>query len=84
MLDSLPTHVMSLFPIPANVVKQLNRLRRDILQKRNKEVGVQAGEMGGDIKKQRPGRVENQESEDPKLLLSNEMAMEIQRDKVSL
>lgn len=31
MLDSLPTYVMSLFPIPANVVKKLNRLRRDIL-----------------------------------------------------
>lgn len=38
VLDSLSTHVMSLFfPIPSNVAKKLDRLRRDILWKCNKE-----------------------------------------------
>lgn len=37
VLDSLPTYVMSLFPIPISVVKKLDRLRRDFLWFGNKE-----------------------------------------------
>jgi len=37
VLDSLPTYVMSLFPIPAKVVKKLDKLRRNFLWKSNKE-----------------------------------------------
>lgn len=40
VLDSLPTYVMSLFPIPACVIKRLNKLRRDFLWKGNKEEGA--------------------------------------------
>ncbi|WMV42288.1 hypothetical protein MTR67_035673 [Solanum verrucosum] len=36
-LDSLPTYVMSLFPIPAKVVEKLDRLRRNLLWHGNKE-----------------------------------------------
>lgn len=43
VLDSLPTYIMSLFHIPASVVKKLNRLRRDFLWKGNKERGIQPG-----------------------------------------
>ncbi|KAF3625445.1 putative serine/threonine-protein kinase [Capsicum annuum] len=39
VLDSLPTYVMSLFPVPSSVSKKLNRLRRDFLWKGNKEGG---------------------------------------------
>lgn len=37
VLDSLPTYVMSLFPIPAKVVKKLDRLRRKFLWQANTE-----------------------------------------------
>lgn len=37
LLDLLPTYVISLFPIPAIVIKKLNKLRRDFLWKGNKE-----------------------------------------------
>ncbi|WMV24199.1 hypothetical protein MTR67_017584 [Solanum verrucosum] len=37
VLDSLPTYVMSLFPIPVKVVKKLDKLRRNFLWKSNKE-----------------------------------------------
>ncbi|KAG5595579.1 hypothetical protein H5410_036811 [Solanum commersonii] len=33
VLDSLPTYAMSPFPIPANVVKKLNRLRRNCVER---------------------------------------------------
>lgn len=29
ILDSLPTNVMSLFPLPSKVLKRLDKLRRD-------------------------------------------------------
>lgn len=31
VLDSLPTYVMSLFPLPSKVLKKLDKLRRDFL-----------------------------------------------------
>lgn len=31
VLDSLPTYVMSLFPLPTKVMKKLDRLRRNFL-----------------------------------------------------
>ena len=37
VLDSLPTYVMSLFPMPSNVEERLDKLRRDFLWKGNKE-----------------------------------------------
>jgi len=37
VLDSLPTYVMSLFPIPPIVIKKLDRLRRNFLGKKGKE-----------------------------------------------
>ncbi|WMV24691.1 hypothetical protein MTR67_018076 [Solanum verrucosum] len=37
VLDSLPTYVMSLFPIPPIVIKKLDRLRRNFLWKKGKE-----------------------------------------------
>jgi len=37
ILDSLPTYVMSLFPIPAKVEERLDKLRRDFLWLGNKE-----------------------------------------------
>lgn len=37
VLDSLPTYVMSLFPMPAKVEERLDKLRRDFLWLRNKE-----------------------------------------------
>ncbi|WMV47514.1 hypothetical protein MTR67_040899 [Solanum verrucosum] len=37
VLDSLPTYVMSLFPIPAKVEERLDKLRRDFLWLGNKE-----------------------------------------------
>lgn len=37
VLDSLPTYVMSMFPIPAVVVDKLDKLRRDFLWNGNKE-----------------------------------------------
>nr|XP_016449022.1 PREDICTED: uncharacterized protein LOC107774064 [Nicotiana tabacum] len=36
-LDSLPTYMMSLFPIPAGVTERLDRLRRSFLWQGNKE-----------------------------------------------
>ena len=36
VLDSLPTCVMSLFPIPGKVVKAIDSLRRNILWQGNK------------------------------------------------
>jgi len=36
-LDSLPTYVMALFPIPAKVVEKLDGLRRNFLWNGNKE-----------------------------------------------
>ena len=39
VLDSIPTYVMSLFPIPDSVVNKLDRLRRIFLWKGNKEKG---------------------------------------------
>ena len=39
VLDSIPTYVMSLFPIPDSVVNKLDRLRRNFLWKGNKERG---------------------------------------------
>lgn len=38
MLDSLPTYLMSLFPLPAKVLKKLDRLRRDFLWHGCKEI----------------------------------------------
>ena len=37
VLDSLPTYVMSLLPMPAKVEERLDKLRRDFLRKGNKE-----------------------------------------------
>jgi len=37
VLDSLPTYVMSLFPLPAKVLEKLDKLRRDFLWFGNKE-----------------------------------------------
>ncbi|PHU09599.1 hypothetical protein BC332_21459 [Capsicum chinense] len=37
VLDSLPTNVMSLFPLPAKVEERLDKLRRDFLWSGNKE-----------------------------------------------
>ena len=37
VLDSLPTYVMSLFPIPTKVVKKLNKMRRKFLWQGNEE-----------------------------------------------
>lgn len=37
VLDSLPTYVMSLFPIPTKVVEKLDMLRRNFLWHGNKE-----------------------------------------------
>lgn len=37
VLDSIPTYVMSLFPIPAKVVEQLDKFRRNFLWQSNKE-----------------------------------------------
>lgn len=39
ILDSFPTYVLSLFPIPSSVGKKLDKLRRDFLWKGNKEGG---------------------------------------------
>nr|XP_009804761.1 PREDICTED: uncharacterized protein LOC104249929 [Nicotiana sylvestris] len=39
-LDSLPTYMMSLFPIPAGVTERLDRLRRSFLWQGNKEKKV--------------------------------------------
>ena len=36
VLDSLPTYVMSLFPIPPIIIKKLDRLRRNFLWKKVK------------------------------------------------
>ena len=36
VLDSLPTYVMSLFPIPGKVVKAIDSLRRNFLWRGNK------------------------------------------------
>ena len=36
VLDSLPTYVMSLFPIPSKVVKDIDSLRRNFLWQGNK------------------------------------------------
>lgn len=38
MLDSLPTYVMSLFPLPPKVLKKLDKLRRDFLWHGCKEI----------------------------------------------
>lgn len=43
VLNSLPTYVMFLFPVPASPVKKLNRLRRDFLWKGNKEKKMGGG-----------------------------------------
>ncbi|XP_019267660.1 PREDICTED: uncharacterized protein LOC109244948 [Nicotiana attenuata] len=40
VLDSLPTYMMSLFPIPAGVTQRLDRLRRSFLWQGNKEKRV--------------------------------------------
>jgi len=37
VLDSLPTYVMSLFPIPGKVVENLDKLRRKFLWQGNKD-----------------------------------------------
>jgi len=37
VLDGLPTYMMSLFPIPKNIEKKINRLRRPFLWQGNKE-----------------------------------------------
>lgn len=37
VLDSLPTYMMSLFPIPSMVDKRLEKLKRDFLLPVNKE-----------------------------------------------
>ncbi|CAN4082756.1 unnamed protein product [Withania somnifera] len=37
VLDSLPTYVMSQFPIPTKVIKRLDKLRRDFLWQGNKD-----------------------------------------------
>ncbi|WMV49679.1 hypothetical protein MTR67_043064 [Solanum verrucosum] len=39
VLDGLPTYMMSLFPIPKNIEKKINRLRRTFLWQGNKEKG---------------------------------------------
>lgn len=45
VLDSFPTYVMYLFPIPAKVVKKLVKLRRNFLWKDNKEGKESTGRM---------------------------------------
>jgi len=40
VLDSLPTYMMSLFPIPARVIQRLDKIRRSFLWQGNKEKKV--------------------------------------------
>ena len=37
VLDALPSYMMSLFPIPKNIVEKINQLRRSFLWNGNKE-----------------------------------------------
>ena len=37
VLDSLPTYMMSLFPIPAKIISRLDRIRKKFLWQRNKD-----------------------------------------------
>lgn len=48
VLDSLPTYMMALFPIPVRVIKRLDSIRRKFLWHGNKErKGFQFGEVEG-------------------------------------
>ncbi|XP_055815781.1 uncharacterized protein LOC129885509 [Solanum dulcamara] len=79
VLDSLPTYVMSLFPIPSSVAEKLDRLRIDFLLERQQRGGlIQSGQMGNDTLEQKSRRFGHQKFKIPQQMLANEVAIEIQ------
>lgn len=77
VLDALPTYMMSLFPIPPNVVKRIDAMRRNFLWEGNSDNNKIHLVKCDTLTMSKKEGITNQESENTKSELKYEVALEI-------